>query len=91
MIVPGLIAVIMSIIAAMLTSLTIAREWERGTMEQLAATPVSRAEVILGKLVPYLVIGLIDVAIAVRRARSGSSTCRSAGACSCSHSRAWSS
>jgi ABC-2 type transport system permease protein len=65
MIVPGLIAVIMSIIAAMLTSLTIAREWERGTMEQLAATPVSRVEVILGKLLPYLVIGLIDVTIAM--------------------------
>jgi drug efflux transport system permease protein len=65
MIVPGLIAVIMSIISAMLTSLTVSREWERGTMEQLAATPVSRAEVILGKLVPYLVIGLIDVAIAL--------------------------
>lgn len=65
MIVPGLIGVIMSIIAAMLTSLTIAREWERGTMEQLAATPVSRAEVILGKLAPYLAIGLIDVAVAM--------------------------
>jgi ABC-2 type transport system permease protein len=65
MIVPGLIAVIMSIIAAMLTSLTMAREWERGTMEQLAATPVSRVEVILGKLMPYLVIGLIDCVIAL--------------------------
>ena len=65
MIVPGLIAVIMSIISAMLTSLTVSREWERGTMEQLAATPVSRTEVILGKLVPYLAIGLIDVAIAL--------------------------
>jgi len=65
MIVPGLIAVIMSIISAMLTSLTVAREWERGTMEQLAATPVSRTEVILGKLLPYLVIGLIDVAMAL--------------------------
>ena len=65
MVVPGLIAVIMSIIAAMLTSLTIAREWERGTMEQLAATPVSRAEVIIGKLLPYLAIGIIDVAVAV--------------------------
>ncbi len=63
MIVPGLIAVIMSIIAAMLTALTIAREWERGTMEQLAATPVGRAEVVLGKLVPYLAIGLFDVAL----------------------------
>ncbi|HEX6200515.1 MAG TPA: ABC transporter permease [Thermoanaerobaculia bacterium] len=61
MIVPGLVAVIMMIIAAMLTSLTIAREWERGTMEQLAATPVTRLEVVLGKLLPYLGIGLLDV------------------------------
>lgn len=65
MIVPGLIAVIMSMIAAMLTALTIAREWERGTMEQLAATPVGRVEVVLGKLLPYLVIGVFDVSIAV--------------------------
>jgi ABC-2 type transport system permease protein len=63
MIVPGLIAVIMSIIAAMLTALTIAREWERGTMEQLAATPVHRLEIIFGKLLPYLLIGLFDVAL----------------------------
>jgi ABC-2 type transport system permease protein len=63
MIVPGLVAVIMMIIAAMLTSLTIAREWERGTMEQLAATPVTRLEVVLGKLLPYLAIGLVDVAV----------------------------
>jgi ABC-2 type transport system permease protein len=65
MIVPGLIAVIMSIIAAMLTALTIAREWERGTMEQLAATPVGRLEVILGKLLPYVGIGLFDMALVV--------------------------
>jgi ABC-2 type transport system permease protein len=64
MIVPGLVAVIMMIIGAMLTSLTIAREWERGTMEQLASTPVSRLEVVLGKLLPYVGIGLIDVLIA---------------------------
>jgi len=64
MVVPGLIAVIMSIIAAMLTALTMAREWERGTMEQLAATPVHRVEVVLGKLLPYVGIGLIDVALA---------------------------
>lgn len=63
MIVPGLVATIMMIIAAMLTSLTIAREWERGTMEQLAATPVSRLEVVFGKLLPYLGIGLLDVTI----------------------------
>ncbi len=64
MIVPGLVAVIMSIIAAMLTALTIAREWERGTMEQLAATPVHRLEVVIGKLLPYIGIGLFDVALA---------------------------
>ena len=64
MIVPALIAVIMSIIAAMLTALTIAREWERGTMEQLAATPVHRLEVVFGKLLPYIAIGLFDVAVA---------------------------
>ncbi len=63
MIVPGLVAVIMMIIAGLLTSLTIAREWERGTMEQLASTPVSRLEVVLGKLTPYLGIGLVDVAL----------------------------
>jgi len=65
MIVPGLVAVIMMIIAAMLTALTIAREWERGTMEQLVATPVRRVEVILGKLLPYLGIGLVDVVAAI--------------------------
>lgn len=65
MIVPGLMAVIMSIIAAMLTSLTIAREWERGTMEQLAATPVRGIEIVLGKLAPYLLIGLFDVLMVV--------------------------
>ena len=65
MIVPGLVAVIMAVIAALLTALTIAREWERGTMEQLVATPVGRLEVIAGKLLPYLVIGLVDVVFTV--------------------------
>ena len=64
-IVPGLIAVIMMVIAALLTSLTVAREWERGTMEQLIATPVKGPELILGKLVPYFVIGMVDVGLAV--------------------------
>lgn len=63
MIVPGLVAVIMMIIAAMLTSLTIAREWERGAMEQLAATPVTRSEVVIGKMLPYIAIGLVDVVV----------------------------
>jgi len=64
-IVPGLIGVIMMVIAAMLTSLTIAREWERGTMEQLISTPVKGPELIVGKLVPYFAIGLFDVLLAV--------------------------
>ncbi len=64
-IVPGIMAVIMGLIAALLTSLTIAREWERGTMEQLISTPVKPAELILGKLIPYSVIGLANMVIAV--------------------------
>jgi ABC-2 type transport system permease protein len=63
-IVPGLIAVIMMVIAALLTSLTVAREWEQGTMEQLIATPVRVPELVLGKLLPYCGIGLIDIALA---------------------------
>jgi ABC-2 type transport system permease protein len=64
-IIPGLIAVIMMVIAAMLTSLTVAREWEQGTMEQLLSTPVTPRELILGKLLPYFGLGMLDVAIAV--------------------------
>lgn len=64
-IVPGLIAIIMMIIAALLTSLTVAREWERGTMEQLIATPVRSSELIIGKFIPYFAIGMIDLVISV--------------------------
>jgi ABC-2 type transport system permease protein len=64
-IIPGIIAVVMGLIAALLTSLTVAREWERGTMEQLISTPVRPAELVLGKLLPYFMIGMIDVLIAL--------------------------
>ncbi|MDD5729839.1 MAG: ABC transporter permease [Candidatus Omnitrophica bacterium] len=64
-IIPGLVAVIMMIIAALLTSLTVAREWERGTMEQLISTPVKSVELVLGKFIPYFCIGLFDMLIAV--------------------------
>lgn len=64
-IIPGLIAVIMMVIAALLTSLTVAREWERGTMEQLISTPVKGSELILGKFIPYFVIGMFDVLLSV--------------------------
>ena len=64
-IIPGIIALVMVVIAAMLTSVTIAREWETGTMEQLISTPIRVPELVLGKVTPYFVIGLMDVAIAV--------------------------
>ena len=64
-IIPGLIALIMAVIAGLLTSLTVAREWELGTMEQLIATPVRASELITGKLIPYWIIGMIDVAMAI--------------------------
>ena len=53
----------MSVIGAFLTSLTIAREWERGSMEQLISTPVTAMEIMFGKLAPYFVLGMFDVAI----------------------------
>jgi ABC-2 type transport system permease protein len=59
--VPGLMVVILVMVAVMLTALTVAREYERGSMEQLFATPVGRLEIILGKLAPYLFIGLMQV------------------------------
>lgn len=64
-IIPGLIAIIMSILAALLTSGTVAREWERGNMEQLISTPLRKEELILGKLIPYFVVGLVDVFLSV--------------------------
>lgn len=62
---PGLIAVIMMVIAALLTSLTVAREWETGTMEQLITTPLRGAELIVGKLIPYFAIGILDLVLSV--------------------------
>ncbi len=64
-IVPGLIAVILMIIAALITSLTIAREWEMGTMEQLLSTPLRPAEVVLGKLAAFFALGFIDMLMAI--------------------------
>jgi ABC-2 type transport system permease protein len=68
-IIPGLIAVIMMVIAGLLTSLTIAREWDTGTMEQLISTPVKVPELIIGKLIPYFCIAFMDVVIAVLMAQ----------------------
>lgn len=62
-IIPGVVALVMAIVGSQLSSLTIAREWERGTMELLVSTPVEPLELMLGKLLPYFVIGMIDACI----------------------------
>lgn len=59
--VPGLAAYLLAITAVLLTALTVAGEWERGSMEQLFASPVGRLEIVLGKLAPYLVLGLLEL------------------------------
>jgi ABC-2 type transport system permease protein len=64
-IVPGIIAIIIMIVGALLTSLVIAREYENGTMETLRTLPLAAEEFLLGKAVPYFFIGLIDVLVAV--------------------------
>lgn len=66
--VPGLIAVIMTLIGALLTSMVMAREWERGTMEALLVTPVTMREILLGKLLPYFVLGMGGMALSVAMA-----------------------
>lgn len=67
--VPGLIVLVLTLIGAFLTSLLIAREWERGTLESLFVTPVRPLELILAKLVPYLVVGAIDLVLCLLAAR----------------------
>lgn len=64
-IIPGLIVLILAIISSLIASLTISREWERGTMETLITTPVRGWELVIGKLIPYLFIGLFDVIVTV--------------------------
>ncbi len=66
--VPGLIAIIMTLIGAMLTSMVVAREWERGTMEALMVTPIRIGEMALGKLVPYFVLGMGGMLLSVAMA-----------------------
>lgn len=63
--VPGSLAIVMTIVGTLLTSLVVAREWERGTMEALLSTPVSPLEMLIGKVVPYLVLGFVSLMGAV--------------------------
>jgi len=66
---PGVIAMIIMIISALLTSLTVAREWERGTMEQLISTPVKAPELVIGKFIPYFTIAFFDLLVGLIMAR----------------------
>ena len=66
--VPGLIAIIMTLIGTLLTALVVAREWERGTMEALIVTPVQVGELLLGKLIPYFTLGMGGMALATAMA-----------------------
>jgi len=61
--VPGSVAIVMTLIGTLLTALVVAREWERGTMEALMATPISIGDLLLGKLVPYYTLGMISMAL----------------------------
>jgi drug efflux transport system permease protein len=62
-IMPGVVALVLALVGAQLTSLTISREWERGTMEVLVSTPVTRMELMTGKILPYFFIGLVDATL----------------------------
>jgi ABC-2 type transport system permease protein len=62
---PGAVAVVLTLIGTLLTSLVVAREWERGTMEALLATPISAGELIMGKVVPYFVLGMAAMVLSV--------------------------
>ena len=63
--IPGSLAIIMTLIGTLLTALVLAREWERGTMEALMATPVGIGEILLGKLIPYFILGMFSMTMCV--------------------------
>ena len=67
--VPGLIVLVMTLIGATLTAMVMSREWERGTLEALFVTPVQAGEIMIGKLVPYFILGLFGLVICVLAAK----------------------
>lgn len=67
--VPGLLALIMTLVGAFLTALVVAREWERGTLEALFVTPVRSEEILLAKLIPYFVVGMLGLVLCILAAR----------------------
>ena len=82
--IPGIVALLLLVITTNLSSMGIVREKELGTLEQLNVTPLRRWELIVGKLLPYGLVGMIDVCL-VLRSRCSGSRCRCAAAsCCCS-------
>ncbi|MBN0567173.1 ABC transporter permease, partial [Pseudomonas aeruginosa] len=67
--VPGLIVLIMTLVGGFLTSMVIAREWERGTMEALFVTPVRSLEILLAKIIPYFAVGMGGLTLCLVAAR----------------------
>ncbi len=67
--VPGLVVLVMTLIGALLTSMVVAREWERGTMEALLVTPVRSTEILLGKTIPYFALGMVGLTLCILAAR----------------------
>jgi len=67
--VPGLIVLVMTLIGALLTAMVMAREWERGTLESLFVTPVRSEEILLGKTIPYFLLGMIGLALCIVSAK----------------------
>lgn len=67
--VPGLVVLVMTLVGALLTALVVSREWERGTLEPLFVTPVRPAELLLGKTIPYFVLGMIGLGLCLFSAR----------------------
>ena len=63
--VPGLITLIMTLIGILLTALVVAREWERGTMEAILVTPIRRVDLLLGKMLPYFILGMLGMGLSV--------------------------
>ena len=63
--VPGLITLIMTLIGILLTALVVAREWERGTMEAILVTPIRRIDLLLGKVLPYFILGMMGMGLSV--------------------------
>jgi ABC-2 type transport system permease protein len=63
--VPGLLTLIMTLIGTLLTALVIAREWERGTMEAILATPITSGEILLGKIIPYFLLGMCGMGLSL--------------------------